>query len=342
MDLQSENYQPNLEGSDGSTAPVAVTHQPAPFVHSMFLGPGGLLRSGWRFLIYLVAFFVLLLLMSLATKSLLHLKPHQTPPIWMFLVGEVESLVAAILPALAFARYERRSFGTYGLPREGAFGKQFWIGLAWGIVAISLLIAVMRGIGIFDFGALVLHGARLLKFAVFWGVLFVTVGLFEEFVSRGYTQFTLGHGIGFWPAAILLSCIFGALHFPQEYALGDKWGAWAGALAAAFIGLFFCFTLRRTGALWFAVGMHASWDWGESFLYSVPDSGTQTPGHLLSSSFHGKVWLTGGPVGPEGSVLVFVLIAVMWVVFDRLYPARRAGERQSEFTTEPRSHGELA
>jgi len=67
--------------------------------------------------------------------------------------------------------------------------------------------------------------------------------------------------------------------------------------------------------------MHASWDWGESFLYSVPDSGAVVPGHLLNSAFHGPQWLTGGTVGPEGSVLGFVLIAAMWVVFDRLYPA---------------------
>jgi hypothetical protein len=95
-------------------------------------------------------------------------------------------------------------------------------------------------------------------------------------------------------------------------------------LGVFFIALFWCLTLRRTGALWFSVGMHAAWDWCESFLYSVPDSGTPAPGHLLSSSFHGKAWLTGGPVGPEASVLVFVLIAILWVIFDRMYPARRS------------------
>jgi membrane protease YdiL (CAAX protease family) len=90
-------------------------------------------------------------------------------------------------------------------------------------------------------------------------------------------------------------------------------------LGAAMIGLFFCLTVRRTGTLWFAVGFHASWDWGESYLYSVPDSGGISPGHLLKSSFHGPRWLTGGSVGPEGSLLVFVVIALMWVAFDRVY-----------------------
>ena len=91
-------------------------------------------------------------------------------------------------------------------------------------------------------------------------------------------------------------------------------------MAAGLIGFFFCLTLRRTGNLWFAVGFHASWDWGETYLYSVPNSGTAAPGHLLTSSFHGSPWLSGGSVGPEGSVFVFVIIAGLWVVFDRFHP----------------------
>jgi hypothetical protein len=68
------------------------------------------------------------------------------------------------------------------------------------------------------------------------------------------------------------------------------------------------------------VGFHASWDWGESYLYSVPDSGERSPGHLLSSSFHGSRWITGGSVGPEGSVWVFVIVALLWMAFARFYP----------------------
>ncbi|MGH9515712.1 MAG: lysostaphin resistance A-like protein [Terriglobales bacterium] len=313
--LSSQNAGP--ESAHSPVFPEAKS----TFLHSFFVGPDGL-RAGWRFAIYLAAFFALLFLISFVTKPFLHLHPHQKPPVWVLLLGELESLLAAIIPALAIARLEKRPFGAYGLPSQGAFGKQFWIGVIWGICAITLLLAVMRGVGVFYFGGLALHGARILKFATFWGALFLVVGLFEEFVARGYTQFTLARGMGFWPAAVLLSAAFGAIH------LGNPGEAWVGALAAACIGLFFCLTLQRTGTLWFAVGMHASWDWGESFLYSVPDSGQVAPGHLLSSSFHGARWLTGGSVGPEGSVLVFVLIAGMWLLFDRLYPTAQIHHNQ--------------
>ena len=99
-----------------------------------------------------------------------------------------------------------------------------------------------------------------------------------------------------------------------------------GILSVALVGLFWCFTLLRTGSLWFAVGLHASWDWAQSYFYGVPDSGGTSPGHLLSSSSQGPAWLSGGSVGPEGSVLVLAVIAVMFVVFHFAFPAQHAGE----------------
>jgi CAAX protease family protein len=233
--------------------------------------------------------------------------------LWALLIAEAVFLTAAVIPALILSPLESRPFGDYGLPWRHAFGKLFWTGAVWGFAAITLLLLVLHLMGGFDFGRPVLHGARILKFAAFWGLFFLTVGFAEEFYVRGYAQFTLTQGIGFWPAAIVFSVAFGALHYhnPGETTVG--------LIGAGCIGLFFCLTLRRTGNLWFAVGFHATWDWGESYFYSVPDSGTIATGHLMNSSLHGPAWLTGGSVGPEGSVFAFVTIALLWIAFDRVY-----------------------
>ena len=114
-------------------------------------------------------------------------------------------------------------------------------------------------------------------------------------------------------SAVVLSAAFGLIHLRND---GEHW---PGLLGAAWIGLFLCFTLRRTGNLWFAVGFHAAWDWSETFVYSVPDSGLVSPRHLLKSSLHGPHWLTGGSVGPEGSVLCFLVIALVWLAFSQAY-----------------------
>jgi uncharacterized protein len=301
---------PELNAPAAHTPDFAAAVQPS-YVRTVFFGPDGL-KPGWGFAFYVAMFYPL---QFISTRWAGSLEPANG--LLSIMLEELGVLLAAVLPALVLAKVERRTWGAYGLPARQAFGKLFWIGALWGFAAITLLLAAMYGLRVLDFGHLALHGARIVKFAVFWGIFFLLVGLFEDFLFRGYTQFTLTRIIGFWPSAFLLSCTFGLIHLQN----GGEQGA--GLLAAAAIGFFFCLTLRRTGSLWFAVGFHAAWDWGETFFYSVPDSGTIFPGHLLKSSFHGPRWLTGGIVGPEGSVLCFVVIAVVWVAFSKTHPHAR-------------------
>ena len=308
-DLETSGQQERA-ASPGLPAPApdfSAANQ-ISYAHTLFLGADGL-RPGWGFAFYVAGF---LLLQQLAV-ALAWSRDFGANGLWSMLLEEFGNLVAAVVPAVILARVEQRKWGAYGLPGKQAFGKLFWIGASWGFAAISLLMLTLYALNDFSFGHSVLHGARLARFAAFWAAMFLLVGLFEDFLLRGYSQFTLARGIGFWPAAIVLSCAFGLIHLRNG---GEQW---PGLLAAAAIGFFFCLTLRRTGNLWFAVGFHAAWDWGETFFYSVPDSGTVSPGHLLSSSLHGPPWLSGGSVGPEGSVLCFVVIALIWVIFDRTH-----------------------
>jgi membrane protease YdiL (CAAX protease family) len=163
--------------------------------------------------------------------------------------------------------------------------------------------------GGFSFGRLALHGGEAWKYAGLWAIAFLFVGFVEEFGFRGYMQFTLTTGIGFWPAALLLSALFGFVHNsnPGESHLG--------AFTAGAVGFVFCLVLRRTGDLWMPVGLHLGWDWGETYFYGVPDSGLAAQGHLLNSSTHGPTWVTGGTVGPEGSWLCVGVIVILWIFF---------------------------
>jgi len=232
------------------------------------------------------------------------------------MLGESIDLVSALSAAWVMARLEGRRFGEYGLPGRTAFGKLFWLGALFGLVEISSVLGVIAALGGYRFGELAIHGGDLLRWAILWGVVFLAVGFYEEFAFRGYIQFTLAQGVGFWPAAILLSLVFGVMHATNP---GESWVGLAGVVLS---GLFWCLTLRRTGSLWFAVGMHASFDFAETFLYSVPDSGMIFPGHLSNATLHGPTWLTGGSAGPEASVFDFLVLGVFFFVFPRLFPAK--------------------
>jgi CAAX protease family protein len=275
-------------------------------------------RAGWRLLVYLL-FFVLLGLAGVFLTIALHLPQITRTSLTAtsMLAQESVLLIAALAAAAIMGLLEARPFGAYGLPRAGAFGARFWQGAAWGIAMVAAIVLLIRALGGFSFGELALRGPALWDYALLWGAVFLCVGFFEEFLFRGYAQFTLATGIGFWPAATALSATFGAAH------LKNGGEGYVGALSVFVIGMFFCLTLRRTGNLWFAAGLHATFDWGETFLFSVPNSGIVAPGHLLNSSFHGPAWLTGGSVGPEGSVMAFAVVGLAAVLFVIIYPAKK-------------------
>jgi membrane protease YdiL (CAAX protease family) len=282
------------------------------------------LRAGWRLTIYIVIFFVFAALESgLALLLRLPMVTRTDMTATGLLVQEAVLTIAALAAAAILGVLEGRRFGEYGLPGAAAFGARFWQGVLWGLVMISAMILLIRLFGGFSFGALALRGPVLWGYAALWGLVFLCVGFFEEFGFRGYTQFTLASGIGFWPAATALSAAFGAVH------LHNSGEGPVGALSVFVIAMFFCLTLRRTGNLWFAVGLHASFDWGETFLFSVPNSGVVASGHLLNSVFHGPIWLTGGTVGPEGSVMAFVVVSVAALIFSRVFPSREVPQSTS-------------
>jgi len=300
------DVQSDETGSVSSSPPQLG---PLETVHSAFLGPEGL-RPGWGLALY----FGLGTIIFFSLISIARLIPERGASLlWRQLFTYVVLVIASLGSAAIMSRIEKRPFGSYGLPAGCSATKSLFVGLVWGVAALSLLMLAMYAVGVFSLDHLALHGVRMFNFAGFWGLLFLLVGFFEEFTFRGYPLHNLTRAIGFWPAAIVLSLGFGALH------LANPGEAWIGAIAAGFIGLFFCFTVRRTGNLWFAVGMHASWDWGESYLYSVPDSGGVVTGHLVHSSVRGSRWLSGGSVGPEGSLLVFVVVGLVWLIFDRFH-----------------------
>lgn len=292
----------------GESQPGETTPAQRPLVVRVFIGPDGL-RAGWRFFIYLVLVVVLGGVLARVLRAIDHGHRPTDITAWGVIIADAILLAIVLLPSLIMGVFEKRSLVDYYLPLRRAFGRRFWEGAAWGFVAITVLLAGIRATGDFYFGQPELHGKRLLYFAAAWGLAFILVGLAEEYSVRGYSLFTLARGMGFWPAALILSVAFAGLHMrnPGENAVG--------LLDVVAIALFLCLTVRRTGNLWFAIGVHSAWDWGETFFYGVPNSGMVASGHLFAPRFQGSGWITGGSAGPEGSVYTIVLICVMAALF---------------------------
>ncbi len=137
-----------------------------------------------------------------------------------------------------------------------------------------------------------------------------TVGaLLEEALYRGYLLVQLSRAWSFWPAALLSSCVFAVVHLDRTA------NPIVSFVTIALLGLIFCYSVRVFGSIWFAIAFHASWNFFQSFVFGVNNSGSPPPAFLSSWAFQGPAWITGGQVGPEGSLVAIVVVAVTLLVF---------------------------
>ncbi len=244
----------------------------------IFIGPNGL-RAGWR----LSIFMLMVVAMSAVARMIvakffnhLDLNPGRMTPA-LIIVPDALFCVLVTVAAWVMSKIEGRRFGDYGLPFKRAFKKELWLGALIGLLATSATLLAILALGGAKMTGPTMHGSVILISAAAWGLAFLLSALAEEFLFRGYAQFTLTTGMGFWPAALLLSGLFGLAH------IDNKGETVLGAVSVVSFGLLLCLFLRRTRNLWCAVGFHLGYDWGQTFLYGVPNSGLQPSQTFLSS-----------------------------------------------------------
>lgn len=333
--------------NDGGMSPDAVEAplveppmKRPPVLRFIFFGPHGL-RPGWGLLLFVIVFLVLSGVSTVVVHKLhpisvktveqrkLEAATGEKPQFMLITEGTGFALIA--LTSWIMSRIERRPVARYGFGGRRKVGR-FFAGFAWGLLFLAGLVGALWKLGLLVFDGRLLFGSAAWRYGAIWLVGFLLVGLLEEYLLRGYLQYTIARGaaslygmlfetkhgetLGFWTAAVALSFVFGFGHGsnPGESAIG----LWSAGL----IGLIFCLTLWKTGSLWWALGFHASWDWAQSFVFGVADSGTMVQGHLMATHPAGRVLLSGGATGPEGSALILPLLGVVTMVVWATLPKR--------------------
>jgi membrane protease YdiL (CAAX protease family) len=328
---------------DFSTTEPALAFPPPPAPpapkHGVFMGRFGL-RAGWGIAIFIVLVVIITIISGIGSVLASgHLKeiiaarmqagshpgqprPHVDIPFApaMVIANDGISFLGMLGVCWFFSKAERRPLGSYGIGKSRL--ADFLPGAFWGLASLSLLVFALHALHLLYFDGRLLFGPAILIYALKWLLAFLFVGFSEEYMLRGYLQFTLTRGVfglgeklspanaraaAFWIAAVIMSLLFGALH------LGNKGENALGIAQVVLVGLVFSYALWRTGSLWWAIGFHMAWDWAQSFLYGVADSGNISVGRLFQTHVAGRPLLSGGVDGPEGSLLcvpVLLLVAV--------------------------------
>ena len=285
----------------GPFEPIAAA--PQSRLRGLFFGPSEL-RAGWRLLIFLALVTAIIVVANPVADTVFGNSGWLAARFSRKLVN----VMAFVGASLIMGKVEHRTLSEYGLPRNRLAAQRFTQGVLIGTAAVGLLVGLMAASGGFRIDSVALHGDQIWKWAALYALAFALAAFEEEFRFRGYAFFTLTKGVGFWPAALFTSVLFGVAH------LSNSGETWLASMNASIGGLVFALLLRWTGNLWLPIGLHASWNWTESYIFGAVTSGESLPGRLLESSNSANVWLTGGSAGPEGSIFCTVLFIGMWLL----------------------------
>lgn len=204
-------------------------------------------------------------------------------------------LTLAIIAAVAIAArwLDHRPLSDLGIRIDRAWWTSLGIGFFLGALLMSFVFAVQWSAGWIE-----VSGGVFVPLAfAFTIVKVLCVGIYEEFVGRGYQLRNIAEGTNLATAVVATSAIFSALH-----AFNDN------ASVLSTIGLFvngmlFAAAILVTGRLSAAIGLHIAWNLFEGLILGFPVSGDKEASSLLAIRQLGPDILTGGAFGPEAGVI---------------------------------------
>lgn len=212
---------------------------------------------------------------------------------WLGLASAWYYVAAIAMPVLAFVVYaflvkrvERRHAMEMAL--DASMWRELGVGFILGAALIACILLMLYASGLYQvrpgqwsgwFDSLVFNS-------------FIS-GMLEELAFRAILLRLLARVFGPVSGLILSSLLFGVAHLSHATLLAAAEVAFNGGLI---LGLLY----MATGRLWLSIGFHIGWDFTEDSLLGV---NTQ---HGLLQSIPNAArpeFLTGGPYGPDGSLL---------------------------------------
>ena len=200
--------------------------------------------------------------------------------------------------ALAVRLGEGRSAGELALRPAPA---ELVTGGLLGLAMMTVLMSTLAATGAYDIS---LHGA-----APAWtGIgLALQAAVTEELWMRALLFRLVWRAFGPMPAFVACATVFAAPHLANP-------GANPLAIATlAVAGVMFCALYAVTGRLWLPIGVHATWNLAQGYLFGAAVSGGDFGESIAVSTAQAgaPTWLTGGAFGPEASVVALVLVTII-------------------------------
>lgn len=239
--------------------------------------------------------------------------------------GQAILLIGSFLPMFLLVwfwlwLFERRPFWTIGLERP--FLKKYLRGLFVGLVMFASAVFILFALGMVEterpvagFNLISLVGAAVIL--VGW----VVQGAAEEVLARGFLLPIIGLRWNPLLGILFSSIFFALLHFLNPNV------SWISFFNLALFGLFAALYALYEGGLWGVFAIHTIWNWAQGNLFGFEVSGLSLQSGMIFDLMEaGPDWITGGLFGPEGGIVITIVLLVgsllVWI-------AGRRRERQA-------------
>jgi uncharacterized protein len=313
---------------------------PINFKNILF-NDAGIVRSGWRFLIFQLlfiffgSFFGVTIQLLLAKLSV----SYEQGSVLSFLVPNSILLTLSLFLGWLCGKFlEHLPFRALGL----WFTKNWWRDLGLGLVigVVSIGFAVLLGV---LFGGMKLEtnqamGTSAIGLTLFVSLIVFVVGaLAEEALFRGYIFQTFARANLAWLAIVFTSLFFASGHLNNQH---TDWLSTANTILA---GIWFSLAYLKTRNLWFPFGIHLMWNWLQGAFFGIPVSGITsltTAPYMLEIDKGNTLW-TGGDYGIEGGIACTIAIvasgALIWFM-----PFIKPSEEMLTLTSEENTARQMA
>jgi hypothetical protein len=250
-----------------------------------------------------------------------------TLPIEFLASFSLATLLATLGSVWLVGRFiDKRPLADFGL----RLNRGWWLDLGFGLALGALL---MAGVFLIEWAAgwLTITGAfqsarpdQSFVAAIVWALLlFISVGIYEELLFRGYALRNLAEGLNLpyiGPrGAILIAWIGTSAAFGLAHAANPN-ATMISTLNIGLAGIFLGLGYVLTGSLAIPIGLHITWNFFQGNVFGFPVSGGAFGGiTFIDIEQGGPALWTGGTFGPEAgligvaAMLVGSGLTLLWV-----------------------------
>lgn len=302
-------------------------------MNQVFFNQYGRVRSGWRVLIFLLAFVFASGVFGAITEAILSVSPigFHKGGLSGFVVPNFILLTVSIFIGWLCGKFlESLPFRALGFWFTKNYLKDLLFGLTLG--AVSIYLAVFIAI---VFGGLTLQPNRTSGSTAIFLTLSVSLAVFilgaaaEEALFRGYILQTFARAKLAWFAIALTSLFFASGHS------GNPNAGYISTINTVLAGIWFSVAYLKTRNLWLVFGLHLMWNWIQGAILGIPVSGITelTTAPLFQVTDTGSTVLTGGDYGVEGGIACTFAIVIS-TVFIWFLPVLKPAREMLALTNE--------